>query len=226
MKKNSFILFTLVLLLIGCNDLDISPDGRFTMDDVWKDPIKTESFLGRAYSSIPAYFNSYGFFELFSAATDESIYRNRGRSTHSWASGYLNPSANYLNPFYDRFWAGIRDCNVFIDNVDNSAIESIETKRRLKAEAKVLRSFYYFELIKQYGPMPVITHELPVDFDFTTLKRPTFQVNTDSIVKDLDEAIAEPLLPMRITNSNERRRMSKAVAYALKSDVVLISAVA
>lgn len=224
MKKYIIIIIFSLIAITGCESLDISPDGRLTMNDVWTDPIKTEAYLSRAYSSIPSYFNAYGFFELLSGTTDESIYRHRGRATFGWTTGYLTPSANFLNPFYGTYWTGIRDCNVFINNVDESAIESIDIKKRLKAEAKILRAFYYFELIKQYGPMPIITDELLIDFDFTTLKRPTFQLNTDFIVNELNEAIAEPLLPMRLTNENERRRMSKAVAYALKSEVLLYNA--
>lgn len=226
MKKIITFLFIVIgLTFAGCVDsLNISPDGRMTMSDVWKDPIKTEAYLGRAYSWIPSYFNTYGFFELLAGASDEAIYRNRSRATSNWSTGYLNPSENGLNNFYARYWSGIRDCNIFIANVDNSALESSEKKERLKSEAKILRSFYYFELIKQYGPMPIILEELPPDFNFTELKRPTFQENTDFIVKDLDEAILAPTLPIRLVDENDRRRMSKAVAYALKSEVLLYNA--
>lgn len=224
MKKYTIIIIFSFIAMTACESLDIAPDGRLTMGDVWTDPIKSEAYLNRAYLSIPSYFNTYGFFELLSGTTDESIYRHRGRATSGWVTGYLNPTENYLNPFYGTFWTGIRDCNVFINNVDESAIESIDIKKRLKAEAKVLRAFYYFELIKQYGPMPIVIDELLVDFDYTTLERPTFQENTDFIVKELKEAIAESSLPMRLTNENERKRMSKAVAYALMSEALLYNA--
>jgi hypothetical protein len=194
------------------------------MRDVWEDPIRTEAYLGRAYSWIPSYFNTYGFFEMLAGASDEAVYRNRSRATSNWVTGYLSPSSNGLNPFYSTFWSGIRDCNVFIENVDDSAIESKVQKDRLKAEAKILRSFYYFELIKQYGPMPIIANELFVDYNFEVLTRPTFQENVDNIVKDLDDAINEPELPLRLVDGNDRQRMSKAVAYALKSEVLLYNA--
>jgi hypothetical protein len=225
MKK---IIVSLIILFIttSCLDsfLDISPDGRLSMDDVWKDPIKTEAYLGRAYSSIPSYFDTYGFFELLAAATDEAIYRNRSRATSLWSSGNLTPASNGLNPFYNNYWNGIRDCNVFINNIDHSAIESSTLRDRLKAEAKILRSYYYFELIKQYGPMPIISEELLIDYDFQTLTRPTFQTNVDFIIEDLNSAISESNLPIRYIDGNDRGRMSKAVAYALKSEVLLYNA--
>lgn len=211
-------------LALGCkNDpLDITPDGRITMEDVWKDAIRTEAFLNTVYQFIPGYFMSYGYFETISGLSDESYYKE-GLSI-AWANGSLSPINNFVNDFYTRCWTGIRYANVFIENIDRAQVSNVKNRGLFKAEAKILRAFYYMELIKQYGPMPIIDKELPVDFDYKTLKRPTFQENIDFIVQDLDDALADPELPKRITVGSQSGRMTKAIAHAIKSQALLYNA--
>lgn len=211
-------------LALGCkNDpLDITPDGRITMEDVWKDAIRTEAFLNTVYQYVPGYFMSYGYFETISGLSDESYYKE-GLSI-AWANGSLSPSNNFVNDFYTRCWSGIRYANVFIENIDRAQVNNEINRGLFKAEAKILRAFYYMELIKQYGPMPVIDKEMSVDFDFTSLKRPSFQENIDFIVQDLDDALAQSNLPIRRTVGSQSGRMTKAIAHAIKSQALLYNA--
>ncbi|MBE8721849.1 RagB/SusD family nutrient uptake outer membrane protein [Sphingobacterium pedocola] len=209
---------------LGCkNDpLDITPDGRITMEDVWKDAIRTEAFLNTVYQFVPGYFMSYGYFETISGLSDESYYKE-GIGI-AWANGSLSPNNNFVNDFYNNCWSGIRYANVFIENIDRAQVTNENNRGLFKAEAKILRAFYYLELIKQYGPMPVIDKEIAVDFNFTSLKRPTFQENVDFIVRDLDDALAESRLPIRITVGSQGGRVTRAIAHAIKSQALLYNA--
>ncbi len=55
MKKVYISLFVTVFVLLSCkkNPLDITPDGRLTFEEVFKDPIQTESFVNKIYAKIP-----------------------------------------------------------------------------------------------------------------------------------------------------------------------------
>lgn len=225
MKKDIiFIFFITMFIFSSCkkDPLDITPDGRITMEAVWKDEIKTEAFLNTVYNFIPSYFMSYGYFETISGLSDETHYKEGlGRA---WANGALSPSNNFVNDYYTRFWGGIRFANVFLENIDHAKVFNEVNRGLFKAEAKILRALYYLELIKQYGPMPIIETEIGVDFDFTSLKRPTFQENIDFIVKDIDEALAEPSLPIRQTVNSYKKRATAAMAHAIKSQALLYNA--
>lgn len=222
--KKTLLYIVIILSIVSCkkNPLDITPDGRITIKDVFKDEKLTEAFLNTAYKSIPQYFFSYGYYSMLTGSTDETQYYEGVNK--QWTIGALTPATNPLNPFYANYWTGIRNANIFLDNIDAANVSNPVNRSRMKAEAKVLRAFYYLELIKQYGPMPIIDKDFDVAFDYTALKRPSFQENADFIVKDCNEAIANADLPIRITQEGERPRFSKAVAYAIKSQVLLYNA--
>ncbi|HTD94196.1 MAG TPA: RagB/SusD family nutrient uptake outer membrane protein [Chitinophagaceae bacterium] len=227
-----------VIVGLGCNKnpLDITPDGRMSLDDVFKNPDRTEGFLNTVYSSIPSYFFSYIEYAFLAPSSDEASDSQVGNQpaniSAQWIIGALNPSNNPLtNPNYGKnadhypaFWTGIRNANVFLANIDNAVVSSELYRPRFKAEAKLLRAFYYWELIKQFGPMPIVSEPFTNTFDYTSLVRPTFQADIDFIIKDCDDAIAEPTLPIRLTTESERGRFSKAVAYAIKSEATLYNA--
>lgn len=242
MKKIFILRLTIAAICIsaasGCkkSPLDITPDGRMSLEDVFKNPDRTEAYLNTVYGSIPSYFISYIEYAFLAGTTDEASDSQVGNQPANiaaqWIIGALTPSNNPLaNPNYGKnadhypaFWAGIRNANVFLANIDNATVSSEAYRSRMKAEAKLLRAFYYWELIKQFGPMPIVEAPFDNTFDYTTLKRPTFQEDVDFIIKDCNDAIAEPTLPIRLTTESERGRFSKAVAYAIKSEATLYNA--
>ncbi len=238
MKKIIICVVALFTLSIGCkkDPLDITPDGRITLDAVFKNEKQTEAFLNTVYSNIPSYFYKYQFFAYLEGCTDNAADADVGNEgsniANNWISGSLTPSNNPLELagqgngiiHYNTFWSGIYDANVFLENVATANIPIEVNRERFKGEAQLLRAFYYLELIKQYGALPIIDKPFDATFDYTSLKRPTFQECVDFIVKDCDDAIANQQLPMRITEEGERGRFTKAVAYAIKSEALLYNA--
>ncbi len=237
MKKILICFIVLIVATIGCkkDPLDIIPDGRITLEQVFSNEKQTEAYLNKIYTHIPSYFSKYQFFAFLAGCTDECEDADVGNESSNiasiWNSGSLSTAINPLEQngqgkvtHYSEFWAGIRDANVFLTRLPTANVPDPNNRLRYAAEAKILRAFYYLELVKQYGAMPIIDKELEPTFDYTTLKRPTFQQSIDFIVKDCDAAIAEPTMPIRIDNENDRGRFSKAVAYAIKSEALLYNA--
>lgn len=238
MKKIGICLLMFIIMTTGCkkDPLDITPDGRITLDDVFKNETQTEAFLNTVYDNIPSYGWKYQFFSYLAGATDEvsdSDIGNEGSNIASqWNSGSLTPSNNPLAQagqgnaanHYPAFWNGIRKANIFLSYIDKAKVTNDIKRARLKAEAKLLRAFYYLELIKQFGAMPLVDRPFENTFDYKSLKRASFQENIDFIVKDCDDAISTSSLPIRITLEPERGRFTKAVAYAIKSQALLYNA--
>lgn len=237
MKKIIICFLSFSMIMLGCKKaLDITPDGRLALEDVFKDEKQTEAYLNTVYNSIPSYFWKYQFFSYLAGVTDEAQDSDVGIESSNiaanWAPGSLSPSFNPLEIAgqgigivrYNTYWTGIRNANVFLANVPTANITNETRRRRFIAEARVLRAFFYFELVKQFGSMPVIQKPFSNTFDYESLTRPTFQANIDSIVTDCDFAIANTALPMRITEESERGRFTKAVAYAIKSQALLYNA--
>lgn len=231
MKKIIILALTVAITVLSCkkSPLDITPDGRLTFEEVFKDEIKTESFVNTIYSKIPPYFFHYNNYSFLAGITDEAQeVRNTfiGGLALQWQIGGLTPSANPLAGMldYGQWWQGISHANLFLSYIDNANIKDAAKKSRLKAEVQMLRAFFYWELVKQYGAMPVVTEPFEPGFKFNTLTRPAFETIVDFIVSDCDAVISNPNVPLRIGNASERGRFPRAVAYAIKSQALLFNA--
>jgi hypothetical protein len=131
-----------------------------------------------------------------------------------------NPSAeSTFNANYD----GINRCNQALNILPKLDKVDPNLRARLAGEAKFLRAFMYFTLVKCYGGVPIVDH-LPVpgsDSDrIMQLTRKTSAEVYAFIENDLTDAIAA--LPEKGTYSaNEKSRVSKGAAYALLAKVSL-----
>lgn len=228
------------ILFLSCNDpLDITPDGRTTIKDVFLDADLTEAYLNTVYSGIRKYacnYHDYVFMSSFSDDSQDSEMASVAWSTPmQYASGLLTATWNPIDNngsktlryndvlMYDRNWEGIRKANVFLTNVNEKNVPDPALRGKYIAEAKILRALFYWDIVKLFGPMPFIDRDIILDLEFD-ITRPSFSEITACIVKDCDEALAEPALPYRVTSTVERGRMTKAVAHAIKSQILLINA--
>ena len=236
---NRFIFIIIVAFILtgfqGCKKdyLDITPNGRIALADIFKDPNQTAAYLNSAYGNIQEYGGHYFFHTMMAGFSDEAHDNDdptENTPVTAWYNGGLTPNYNpldnggWMGNYYGNNWTGIRKCNVFINNIDAATVNNPNDKARWKAEAKVLRAFYYWDLILRYGPMPIVEKPFELTSDFASLTRPTFDSCVQFIVKDCNEAIAESALPYRITTDPDRGRFTKAIAYAIKCDALLFNA--
>ena len=92
------------------------------------------------------------------------------------------------------------------------------------AEARVLRCWYYMNLLEFYGPMPWIEEPLQDDYNgWNDLKRPTYDEVATKISDELMAVIHSGILPNRQTPS-EGRHVDNGVAYAIRARVLLNNA--
>lgn len=245
MKKYITIIAILIAFINqSCkNDpLDIMPDGRLTLEEVFSDELMASEYVNTIYMNINPYGTAYNYYTMLAGFSDEAhdndFPSDMGRAPSRWYNGELRPNWNPLDiqfstgtsdatsngNYYRKNWAGIRQCNVFLSYIGNTPFNNLQTKARIIAEVKVLRAFFYLELIKMFGEMPVVDKEFTSDYKFEDLERNTFQECVAFIKQNCDEAIAEQALPLRITTEPERGRFSKAVAHAIRSQALLFGA--
>lgn len=240
--KNIFLMsFVFLALFSGCkkDPLDITPDGRMTSEDVFKSVDLTPAYLNSCYAWVRKYGHGYHYYSFLTSFSDDAT--DSQVPTDSWhqLQVFYNDAYSASNmPFmagsttllfndrdiYARNWSGIRKTNVFIANVNETNMPEADKRAQYLAEAKTLRAHYYWDQIKMFGPMPIIDKDLTKEEDFKSITRATFDECTKFIVKDCDDAIATASFPMRATAEPDRGRMTKAIAYAIKSMVTLFNA--
>ena len=138
----------------------------------------------------------------------------------------VNLSANFGNgDYWNRYWAAIRKCAVFLSYIDGANVTSQSDKMRWKAEAHVLRAYYYSELLRWYGTgLPIVREAYALDTDFGKVVKPSFYESVQFVIEDCNAALAISQLPWRITTAAEAGRMTKAVAEAIRARMILYAA--
>ena len=219
MKKISIIilLFIIMASLGSCNQdfLELTPQNKLNSADVWKDPKLIELVINEMYQSMPDGFNR-GWYMLGTASDD-------GENSFGWSSGQSFNRGDYGPSNYPMRgnWNGnyrmIRQANLFFDNID--AVEGVTTeiKDRMIGEVHFLRAFYYFDLMRHYGGVPIIDKALSLDDDFSIPRNSKEEVVV-FIVKDLDEAAN--LLPSTL-DGGLLGKANKGAALALKGRTLL-----
>ena len=222
MKKLIIFFFT-IIALGSCQDdfLDKKPLDAVSDEDVWSDIYLAEAFLNNIYSvrGYDGYSRRhetwcYGCFMLDAGSDD-------GKNSFTWTEAeklnlntFTTEDAPLANTWADMY-RQIRNTNLFLSRIDNVANGEASAKDILKGEAKFLRAFFYFELMKQYGGVPLITTPQELTGELN-VPRSTYDESADFVTKELDEAAA--LLPV---NATQTGRASKGAALALKGRVLL-----
>jgi hypothetical protein len=248
MKSKYFNFFNIWIIalfftVLSCTEvLDVAPDGNLTMEDVLVDPNKTGALLAACYDQIPdKSWNWWYCDNLLVSCSDDAwtAWDFQGATFVSLsyagrASAAFHPirDGNVMDPFtfanndwyWPRYWEQIRRCQLVIDLVDKSTI-SEANKQLYKAEARVLKAWFYSELVKYFGKLPILTEMVPYDNDFSTSKRESvYDVVTKCIAPDCDAAIAATELPWRIDNPANAQRVTKALAHTIKATMYLYAA--
>lgn len=229
--RKLLILLNLITLaaLVSCQkDPEDYPLDRLTKDYVFdaNDPNGTLAleYLVGIYSYIPKGFNRVAD-EFLDVATDDAI-PSRDVNGGIELLRTLRMNSNSANP--DGFWTtgftGIRKANVFLANIDVVPFNVDGTPNitnYLKAEARFLRAYFYFELLKRYGGVPLIGDHV---FDFQedmNLSRSSFEEVVNYIVSECDAIVSEARPDnTNTTNDINWGRATKGVIMTLKAKVL------
>ncbi|RAJ87828.1 putative outer membrane starch-binding protein [Chitinophaga dinghuensis] len=216
MKSNKYIALLLVaVLLSSCTKvLDKNSLNQVDSDAVWKDENLTRLFLNNIYANRPGFDN--GNPPIQDNICDETRISGTSGTPFTIMSGAWSATSNYFD-----YWAyaDVRKANEFILGITTKSTLKDALKNQYLGEAKFLRAITYFDMVKRYGGVPIIT--LPQDMsDDLLVKRNTIDECYQFIVKECDEAAA--LLPDK--GKTQNGRATRGAALALKSRALLFYA--
>jgi len=171
---------------------------------------------------------------MLDCATDDGMESSNTSDIHKMTNGAWGP-LNVIDDQWSGLYAGIRKCQTFFyyvgqtkvipnDSVlgnDGKPTDQSQLRNRLVGETYFLQALFYFELIKRYGDVPMITKMLnPVLSELDVPRTPYNQI-VDSIVSWCDKAV--PVLPIQYSDAS-KGRANKGAALMLKSRTLLYSA--
>ena len=141
------------------------------------------------YNDIDYDFGNYSG-AMASSATDESVYSHPGNAVEDFYNGAWGPT-NAKERVWNSAWDGISYCNLVLDEFSNCTFpeytedehyqQEMFLYKNYRWEARWARAFFYFELVKRYGSVPLKTKHMTAN-EANSLP----QVSADSIFQFID----------------------------------------
>tara|TARA_R110000868_G_scaffold21640_12_gene89870 strand:+ start:11994 stop:13514 length:1521 start_codon:yes stop_codon:yes gene_type:complete len=226
LEKIKYSFFGLLVLLLGvsCTKdfIDVQPKGTALEENYYSNESEAYSGLVAVYDVIGK--QSKGFdnmITMMNAGSDDH-YAGGGGATDGTGiqsfSDYSISSTTIPASFWNDFYQGIFRANILLTKLPDVPM-SETTKSRFTAETKALRAYYYFELVRLFKNIPLITAPIPSSEIYNVSQVSPEEIYTQ-IETDLKESIA--VLPNTLTDiANEAGRFTKGSAQALLGKVYL-----
>jgi hypothetical protein len=238
--QNTILVISMIAGIAGCKKyLDVVPDNVATIENAFTLRSSAEKYLFTCFTYLPrdGSFNTNPGF----ATADEVWYMfpskdiGSGDGVRFWniARGGQNVSSP-LGNFWEGInggrplFTGIRDCNIFLENIHKVPDMDDFEKKRWSGEATFLKAYYHFLLARNYGPIPIIRKNMPIESETEEMRYFRSPVDScfDYIMQLLDEADLNEQIPDRIngTEAQELGRITRAIIKAVKAKVMITAA--
>ena len=191
MKKILLIFSIIVLGLAACEkQLDQSPISQMSVGGFFRNDADFDQALSSVYNSL----HNYPWREFYlSDVRSDNIYGVGEMGVRDWepVNNFAKTIAvnTYMSEAWNSDYTGIMRANTVLDNINNGKISSDAVKNKIEAQDRFLRAFYYFDLVKIFGKVPLVDH-LMTPNELLTLDRAPVADIYNFIISDLNFAIA------------------------------------
>lgn len=231
--RNKYLaLFLSLFMLTGCDFLDCSESDYYPIDQIQGSYARVKQFVTNVYSYLPHDFCSVDG-AMHESATDDALHVYESSNIQRFVNGTW--SANYtIDDKFANLYNAIHDANFYLDNLTGLTFEDwqygdeyedwMKEYPNYENEIRVLRAFYYMELVKRYQNVPLITTVITQEeANASAPVQP--EVIFDFIISECTAAAAK--LPISYTTfgkDKETGRVTKGAALALKARAALYAA--
>ena len=207
------------LCLGACSDfLDLEPKNKLGSEQFYRTAEQFTMAINGAYATLQED-NLYGNWYVFSEIPSDN--------THNLLSGsvidqdefdkfYIRTTNPYIANFWNASYKGINRVNTILDRIDNVEIDK-SLSDRYKLECKFLRALLYFNLVRVYGDVPLVLHEVSINESYKYV-REAKEIVYEQIIADLQEAEA---LPVFYEDDADIGRATSGAAKSLLGKVYL-----
>lgn len=223
-------MFILLVASYSCEKaLNEIPSDKVGIDRLLNNESSVVSFRENAYTQLPKTFTEASNGSMLEAYSDDGFRAGDGKP-YEWHNGLLSLTSTFFGTsVWNSNWDGIRTCNLALENLPKSEVDtsylSVKELTEYMDEVKVIRSWYHFMLIQNFGPLPFIDQAYGPSFEgWKDMERPSYDAISTRLVEECDEVISNSTMTLRRRQPSEFHYINKAVAYALKSRILLYNA--
>lgn len=234
MKFNKIAILLLsagLLTTTSCDFMDCDESDNYTLQEIQGSYNRVKQFVTSIYGYLPSDFcNTHG--AMLDAATDDAIHVYESSAIQRIVNGTW--SANYtVDDKFAYYYNAIHDANYYLTTLSGLTFDTwengddyqdwMQNYDNYQYQVRFLRAYFYFELVRRYQNVPLITKPLS--------QTETNQIEPSSAQEVLKFIINEcteiaPKLPIKSTSiaQAENGRATRAMAMALKSRAALYAA--
>ena len=234
MKFNKIAILLLsagLLTTTSCDFMDCDESDNYTLQEIQGSYNRVKQFVTSIYGYLPSDFcNTHG--AMLDAATDDAIHVYESSAIQRFVNGTW--SANYtVDDKFAYYYNAIHDANYYLTTLSGLTFDTwengddyqdwMQNYDNYQYQVRFLRAYFYFELVRRYQNVPLITKPLS--------KTEANQIEPSSAQEVLKFIINEcteiaPKLPIKSTSiaQAENGRATRAMAMALKSRAALYAA--
>lgn len=219
MKKLLFSILFVQLLMISCSKefIELSPISSVSVNVLYKTDKDFQDAVIGCYSILRTQYND---FWMYGDVASDDSWKEVSRNQSSYYIDVFTLDSNdpLLKTTWNNYYNLIARANIILSKIEIADASIITNKARHIAEAKFLRAFAYFDLVRIFGDVPMVTTPVNIEEAYKTGREKTDKIYDNIIVKDL--LAAQNDLPVKYTGSDVGRA-TKGAAESLLGLVYL-----
>lgn len=234
MKFNKIAILLLsagLLTTTSCDFMDCDESDNYTLQEIQSSYNRVKQFVTSIYGYLPSDFcNTHG--AMLDAATDDAIHVYESSAIQRIVNGTW--SANYtVDDMFAYYYNAIHDANYYLTTLSGLTFDTwengddyqdwMQNYDNYQYQVRFLRAYFYFELVRRYQNVPLITKPLS-QTEANQIEPSSAQEVLKFIINECTEIA--PKLPIKSTSiaQAENGRATRAMAMALKSRAALYAA--
>lgn len=225
-KVNQMALLALVFsssVLVSCKKdfLDQTPNNAITDENYYRTEADAVKAVNAAYTPAMGLYNGGGW-QILDVMTDDTDKGGGGANDGVEVYELDNFTLNSFNPmvstYYGQCYQGIQRANIVLDKVPGIMGMSETVRKRCLGEARFLRGYYYFMLVRLFGDVPLYTNPITLPESYKISRSPKASVY-QTIIADLE--IARDFLPITRYSGDDAGRVNSWGARGMLASVYL-----
>lgn len=232
MNIKYYLLVILGFSLSGCNFLDCDESTDYKKEDIFSSYERTKKMVTHIYSFLPQGFcNIDG--AMHEAGTDDAVHVYLTSNVQRFVDGTWGGNA-VVDDMWKHYYEGIRAANLYLKEAEGLTFDDwkyntnyenwMKMFEYYKYEVRFLRAFYYFELIKRFHNVPLVTTVLTEE-EANNIKPSSFTEIANFILTECNDL--KNKLPINFKDDlsdDETGRITRGAAMALASRLSLYMA--
>ena len=197
MKAIKYFIILFVVVLSGCGEefLDRAPISNMNDLDFYKTEDDFTTAMWSAYNSLHTLYGPESLPSFFGELMSDNVYSDNTAGAVFDYESFENHTMNENNELVLNYWKAYYKALFIVNNIiEKSEQANFNSKNALQAEAKFLRALYYFDMVRAWGDIPLVTAPVTIDQAYGKGRTPATEVYSQ-IVEDLEFAVTN--LPVK-----------------------------